>query len=381
MGSTQQELQHWHDWTSPDFFVAGRHREQRFLSLFLRQILPKAFQKTKLTLTGWVVVLVAMGIGTAAYNAASNILFLTLALILSSLVLSGLLSLINFRKLDWQLLAPTHLRAGEPALAEVELRNAKRIFPSMCLSFRVRGGDAEELLYLAQGLQAGEATRLEWTFSPKRRGKCRVALSGVESRFPFGFLHKSLGADQAEELLVWPGRVEYSFEPEASGLRFPTGATRRIPGPGSDLINLRPYERGDPPRLVHWKATARLGKLMIRQLAQEGEQGFHLCVDTLRDAWRQDQFDLLCALVCSLAEDLYHAGRLESVMIGGADPMAVRAIRDLEDVFDRMALVERGEQPLWQVSGIKVNRITFRPNGEEGVFIYVDDQQTGQVEH
>lgn len=381
MATTQQDLKHWHDWTSPDFFVAGRHREERFFSLFMRQILPKALQKTKLTFTGWVLVLVAMGIGTAAYNAASNILFLTLALILSSMVLSGLLSLMNFRKLEWRLMAPTHLRAGEPGLAEVDLHNSKRIFPSMCVGFRVRSSDEEEMLYLGHGLGPGESSRLEWTFVPTQRGNCMLALSGVESRFPFGFLHKSLGADQTEAVLVWPGRVEYSFEPKLSGLRFPIGATRRNPGLGSDLINLRPYERGDPPRLVHWKATARLGNLMIRQLAQEGEQGFHLCMDTAREAWRTQQFDLLCSLVCSLAEDLYHEGRLESVTIGSADPAKVRTIRDLHDIFDRLAVVERGDAPLRHLSGMKVNRVTFRANGEDGVFIDVDDQQAGQVEH
>ena len=220
-------------------------------------------------------VLVALGIGTAAYNAASNILFLTLALLLSSLVLSGLLSLINFRKLDWQLQAPTHLRVGEPALAEVDLHNRKRIFPALCVRFQVSSPEAQDWLYLGQGVGPGESARLEWSFVPAERGSCRLALSGVESRFPFGFLHKSMGASQAEERLVWPERVAYRFEPAAGGLRFALGASRRTPGPGSDLINLRPYVPGDPPRLVHWKATARLGRLMIRQLAREGEQGFH----------------------------------------------------------------------------------------------------------
>ena len=381
MASTQQELQNWQDWTSPDFFVAGRQREERFVSLFMRQIMPKALQKTRLSLTGWVLVLVALGIGSAAYNAASNILFLTLALILSSMVLSGILSLINFKKVDWRLVSPTHLRANEPALLEVDLENTKHVFPSMCLSFRVQSSEADELLYLSKGLGPGESTRLEWTFAPTRRGPYMVGLAGVESRFPFGFLHKSLGIDETEELLVWPGRVEYVFDPEQGGMRFPSGATRRTPGPGSDLINLRPYERGDPPRLVHWKATARLGKLMIRQLAQEGEQGFHLCVDTVATDWRSEQFDLLCSLVCSLSEDLYSAGRLESVTIADDDPLPVRTIRDLHDVFDRMAILELKDVPVRHLSGMHINRVTFRPNGEDGVFIYVDEQQAGQVEH
>ena len=113
----QAEFRNWNDWTDPDFFAEGRQSERRFLPLFVRQLLPARIQKTKLTMTGWMLIIVAMGIGTAAYNTASNILFMTLSLMLSSLVLSGILSLINFKKLRWTLKAPKHLQVGEVGVA------------------------------------------------------------------------------------------------------------------------------------------------------------------------------------------------------------------------------------------------------------------------
>jgi hypothetical protein len=100
MAGSHTELRRWHDWTDPDFFMEGRQRERRLVPLFLRQVLPKQHQRTKLTLTGWMLIIVSMGIGSAAYNTASNILFMTLSLLLSSLILSGILSLINFKKLN-----------------------------------------------------------------------------------------------------------------------------------------------------------------------------------------------------------------------------------------------------------------------------------------
>ena len=110
MADSQIEMRHWHDWTDPDFFMEGRQRERRLIPLFLRQIMPKKMQRTKLTLTGWMLIIVAMGIGSAAYNTTSNILFMTLSLLLSSLVLSGILAQVNFRKLSWSLKAPEHLQ-------------------------------------------------------------------------------------------------------------------------------------------------------------------------------------------------------------------------------------------------------------------------------
>ena len=137
MAHVNTELRNWHDWTNPDFFATARQQESRFVPLFLRQILPGHLLQTRLTLTGWFLIIVSFGIGSAAYNTASNILFLTLSLLLSSLILSGILSWINFRKLHWGLQAPTHLKVGEVGMAEVDLANAKALFPSMAICFRV----------------------------------------------------------------------------------------------------------------------------------------------------------------------------------------------------------------------------------------------------
>ncbi len=384
MADSQIEMRRWHDWTDPDFFMEGRQRERRLVPLFLRQILPKQLQKTKLTLTGWMLIIVALGIGSAAYNTSSNILFMTLSLLLSSLVLSGILSLINFQKLNWTLQTPEHLQVGEVGMAEVALQNSKRIFPSMSIVFQV-GSSAEmagRRLYLKHAVSAGESASLEWTFVPERRGRFDVYLHGVESKFPFGFLLKGMGDTVEESVLVWPARVDFIFNPFADGRRFQTGVSKRKAGAGSDLLNLRNYERGDPPRLIHWKATARLNKLMIRQLAQEGESGFHLWLDIYGLEWNATQFETLCSAACALAEDLFHAGRLETVRVGQENPIAVRGLRELHEFFDQLAGLE---YPLRRTEVTDVqeierrNLITFKPRGESGVSIYVKGTQAGQA--
>ena len=103
VAKAQVKLKAWDDWTDPDFFTEGKQTEKRPIRFFLRQLASTNLQQTKLTITGWMLIFVALGIGSAAYNTASNILFMTLSLLLSSLVLSGILSLINFKKLDWSL--------------------------------------------------------------------------------------------------------------------------------------------------------------------------------------------------------------------------------------------------------------------------------------
>lgn len=391
MSNSHIEMGRWHDWTDPDFFMEGRQRERRLIPLFLRQILPQQLQKTRLTMTGWMLIIVAMGIGSAAYNTASNILFMTLSLLLSSLVLSGILSLINFRKLHWSLQGPEHLQVGEVGMAEVALENKKRIFPSMSIVFQV-GSSAQSAptrLYLKHAVSAGERASLEWTFVPTQRGRFHVYLHGVASKFPFGFIFKGLGGTVEECILVWPARGEYSFHPVVDGRRFKSGVSKSKAGAGSDLLNLRAYERGDPPRLIHWKATARMNKLMIRQLAQEGESGFHLRLDLTAAHWSSAQIETLCSAACALAEDLFRAGRLETAGVGQGETTAVRGLRELHDFFDQLALLERptAGSPRGGVemrsNGSRTverrNTITFRPLGEGGISIHINGTQAGQA--
>ncbi len=382
--SMRSELENWHDWTSPDFFVPDRTSETNVVRLFARQLLPSHTfsQKTKLTLIGWFLILVSLGIGSAAYNTSSNILFMTLSLMLSSLVLSGILSLINFKKLDWRLKSPSHLRVGEIGMAEIALENRKSVFPSMGLCFQVRSplADGFERLYLPHGLAAGARMPLEWSFSPNNRGIFRVEIAGIESLFPFGFIRKSIHSDVSAETLVWPARVAYAFKTSPGGQRHFSGVSRRKPGLGSDLLNIRPYQRGDTPRLIDWRATARTGELMVRQLAQEGESGYCIAIDVDSDIWSQPAFERLCSLACSLGDDLFHFGRLDAYQIGTADAVGIRGIRDLHEFFDNLALLQReseGESK-HHLIGLK-NVITFRPSGDGSISIYVDQDKAGEI--
>ncbi|MFP4166479.1 MAG: DUF58 domain-containing protein [Opitutales bacterium] len=383
MANGQAELKHWHDWTDPDFFVEERHTESRLIPLFLRQLLPGWNSRTKLTLTGWFLIVIALGIGLAAYNTASNILFMTLSLLLSSLVLSGILSVINFRMLDWKLKAPDHLRVGETGVVSVALRNMKKRFPTIGIFLRMESSleDRSERIYMKNSLEPATTRQLEWKFEPQRRGFCVLRLAGLESQFPFGFLLRQVNVSAAAETYVWPRRILYRFVPQSAGRRHTAGDVRRQAGTGSDLLNLRSYQQGDPLRLIHWKATARLRKLMIRQLAQEGEAGYHLVVDPDARKWTETEFEKLCSLACSLGEDLFHAGRLESFAIVGEAPAIVRGRRDLETCFNQLALLERIDQDrAGALPGGGMNRISFRAGKDDEVIIYVDGHEAGTTD-
>ncbi len=53
----------------------------------------------------------------------------------------------------------------------------------------------------------------------------------------------------------------------------------KIGPPGTDFREVRRYVPGDPVKFVNWKATARLGELMVNEFEREGRKTFWLFVD------------------------------------------------------------------------------------------------------
>ena len=126
----------------------------------------------------------------------------------------------------------------------------------------------------------------------------------------------------------------------------------------------------------------RMNKLMVRQLAQEGESGFHLWLNPSDSHWTKEQFEVLCSTACALAEDLFQAGRLESVRVGCEASISARGLRELHDFFDQLASLEYAAMPAEEIkhSGIEPrNLIVFKPRGEGGVSIHVNGAQAGQA--
>jgi len=349
-------------------------------------VYPYRGNRLLLTLPGGIVIAVAMGIAAAAYNTSNNILFIALSLLLACLVFSGLLSWLNFRNMSWRVRVQPPLRAGRDHPVLIELNNGKQVLPTYGLWFEITatGEKKPTRLPLRERLDAQGGTFIEWTLRPAARGPLTVELLTVGSLFPFGFLKKLIGSELKREVLVWPASVEYQRFPLASWHQ--PGHVERASraGQGGDLFAVRAYARGDSHRQVHWKASARLRRLMVRQNAAETQTGFSLWLRTSEEEWiRPEQFELMCGMAATMAEDLFRAGRLVSVAIDDEAPLPVRRMHDLERFLDRLALVKPAAQSYQSPTGApsvrRANVLTFAPDGPRGVLAYVDGEKAASA--
>ncbi len=417
------------DWQGP----GAKDRARRVFSwqaLVWSLVFPPKRHRIGVTVPGVFLIGLAMGIGTAAYNTASNILFITLSLLCACLLLSGLMSWFNFMGVCWRVRPLSAWRAGHETMVTVEVRNTKRWLPTYGLWFdlathpRAKDSDpapdlskekvrevlaaAEKAVtrgrvFLRERIEPQGELALDWVHKPEKRGEQVLALEAVGSFFPFGFLRKSVGADLRQTVLVWPAQVDYQWRVAAAASGGNSGRRTVRAGTGEDLLALRRYQSGDSHRLVHWKASARLGKLMVRQFAAESLDGFALSVETSAEVWvRAEQFEVLCSFAATLAEDLFAEGRLRGVSVNGTW-IETRRVRDVEAVLDLLAKAEpvaptgRASSPdepriderlvgddspnraAGQRQQVSRNLITFAPEGARGVSAYVDGVPTASA--
>lgn len=373
------------DWSDPGFTLP-QSRVKNLLRILKQMVRPLKGDKTLPTSVGLILIGLSLGIGVAAYNTSSNILFMTLSLMLSCLILSGVLAWMNLHGTRWRLAVPPRIRAGESSSVAIDMVNTKTILPtySLCFELKVEKADISHLVCQQEGLDPGERTRLVWRYTPIRHGAETVAITRLDSLYPFGFLRKSISGWQKQDIIVWPKRARYTFEPQNGSQWKQQGKTAMVAGQGTELVNLRDYRPGDAVRTVHWKASARMRKLLVRETSEEKRDAYLILVETSKQLWPNErQFEILGRTVLSVSEDLYARNQIWGVAVNDESVRPIRQFKDLHGFWDHVAVMERTEsyRPVQSIQDATV--ITFAPGVDLQVDIYVGSHYAGttQADH
>lgn len=220
-------------------------------------------------------------VAAAAAVSANNLLFLILATMISTLLISGLISRLCLAGLEMDFLVPEHVSAGRTVAAKLYVRNVKGWMPSF--SIQVVGIEDLHPSPLVSAVYfpviPGGAT-LEETVQVRfaRRGAYRQNSFAFSTRFPFGFLEKTVRVTLRREVLVYP-----SIEPQPGFEALLTELGGEIEshyrGLGRDFYRIRPYQAFESARHVDWKATAHTGNLQVREFAREQEMRVEMFLD------------------------------------------------------------------------------------------------------
>lgn len=283
-------------------------------------------RKLRFTREGRVFLLVTLGVGAAAVNTGNNLLYLVLGLLLSLIVLSGILSEVVLRDVRVRRRLPRRAFAGTPCLVELELENLKKRAPSYSVELEDVLGDgsrAEGRCYFLK-VAPGEAQGAAYRLVAARRGTTRLGEVLVRTRYPFGLFEKWRVLSVEDELLVYPALAPDAPEPLSGGT---TGrdVPSRLIGAGTEIAGLREYRDGDEARSVHWRRTASLGRMVVRERRHDAARRVTLLIDEARptdaDAAWDARFEAMLSRVATAAAQSLAAGAaVEARARSGASP-------------------------------------------------------------
>ena len=248
----------------------------------------------QVTAGGVVFVCIYTVVAFAAWNTGNNLLFLVFSVLSSTLFVALTAGRASLRDLVVTARFPDHIFAGDPAPVIVTVNNTKRLLPSFSVVVEARERDAaaaprglfrrarERKRVLAYFMYVPHRAKVEQRVEQTFPGRGRVLVTGFEisTRFPFGFFRQRRRLRARDvEIVVYP-------KPEGVGdelhlLPIDAGqleAQRR--GAGHDLHSLREYQPRDDVRHIHWKASARQRRLIVREYTAEDERRVHVVLDT-----------------------------------------------------------------------------------------------------
>lgn len=293
----------------------------------------------RITQVGLWYVLLAVVVGVAATNTGNNALYMVLAVMLGLLVVSGLASRYDLRRLAVAIDPPGEVYARRPFRLGFELRNRSRLAPRWLLQLAI-GQAAPQLLipHLPRG--ATSRGQLELIFS--RRGRQRLDAAHLSTLFPLGFFRKGLRYALDVELLVFPEVYQPGAARPSEAVRAGEESARKA-GRGHELHTLRSFRQGDDPRGIHWKQTARTGTMIYMEREAEESRRllivFDNAVGKLDDAGRERFEHLVSEAATAAADGLARGFEVELVTRERVVPFG-RGSRQRFAVLEALALVE-----------------------------------------
>jgi uncharacterized protein (DUF58 family) len=224
--------------------------------------------------------------------------------------------------------APASTFAGEPMRWRADVAAARRVS-----GLRLAGSLAGAAIDCkVQAVAAGGTAAAHQNLRPLDRGTHGGEPIRLECAAPFGLVVAQISSAAGRAVTVYPRRGVIRLNAVVGRLRAVARAgQRRVAvrhlGDGTDIHGLRQFRTGDSPRWIHWKTTARVGELMVREFDRAAGPSLSVAVDgaALRGPGFEAALSFVTTLVAAwgatqdgrLALLLPREGRYEAVEIHG----------------------------------------------------------------
>ena len=237
-------------------------------------------------------------------------------------------------------LRPARVHAGGSSRVELTVRNTGRRRSPVLSARDPFDGGRRWARFLIAPLAPQEAARAAYRLPTDRRGIFDLGPMELHLEDPFGLAATAREAAPPTRLTVYP-RVDpipplpltRGNDPHA-GADHPTA----LAAAGEDFYALREYEVGDDLRRVHWKATARLDQLMIRQEEMPWQGRATVLVDLRREVHSPQSLELALSAAASVVSACWrHRSLVRLVATDGADFGFAAGHAHVEAILEHLA--------------------------------------------
>jgi len=205
-------------------------------------------------------------------------------------------------RLQWQVHTAAHWLLCRPTPVRFEFTSAWRRQAALELAPGAPADIAIDREVVTLELPAGGPGALELTADARRLGQFQWPALRVRLRGALGLAWWSKSLSTALSLQVVPDIVhesERALDASAGGAR----ASLRI-GAGGEVLQLRDYRAGDPPRAIDWKASARTRRLISRDFSEDQHLEIVVALDISRTSGLAAGFSDRLALYVNIAARL-----------------------------------------------------------------------------
>ena len=253
--------------------------------------------------------LTALGWGTAIIGAGASLAGVLFSWVEAAVLGFTCLSLVALSLL-WSLgraghtvalrLANTRVTVGEKALGALTVTNpTSRRLRATKVELCVGAGANS---FLCPPLGHGESHEEVFAIATTRRGIVAVGPASTIRGDSLGLVRRVQTWSDATELYIHPRTVAMNAS-TVGFIRDIEGATTQdLSSADVSFHALREYVPGDDRRAIHWRSTAHIGKLMVRQFEETRRSHLLIVLDLDTDAWASDdEFEIGVSAAASMA--------------------------------------------------------------------------------
>ncbi len=217
----------------------------------------------KINKAGHLYIVLTIMIGLAAVNTGNNLVYIIASALLSYMLISGIFGRSNIYGVDIMLEFPDEVYAGVDVPVRVRVNNTRRFMPLFLIMAEV---ESQAILFPFVKAKGSESRSMNMCF--QRRGRYRVGPISVSSIFPFNFFTRYRKISRFFDLTIFPKPIRCRLSQlHDRQTRFKGDISSNTPGYESEILSIRDYVLGDPPKYISWKSTAKTGRLKTKELS------------------------------------------------------------------------------------------------------------------